>query len=378
MTIMIRVIAMNRLNIKQVLLALAIIACRPTYAMDALKEVYQDPYKLYENPTVYSTGVAAIDTGAGILSNSTVRLGSLMRRRQETPTQKKIRLQYHNKAIDWRLQDIEKNLIQDEKNAIADLYKDFNLTKDEQQAINTGIDQLKQFEKEYMSRPHKKAASGNLIFGPEFSPVFEKAGIHPESIKKQLTSDTLTTDIAEASSMLAKVTLENPLKINKVINPPTITINPIFYKRSQTSQDASIMHEIGHLGSQHTLTTAGLTIGISAFTGATREQIENNKNYKKLATIHERQAEILHKAPEWTPLMRASRGEGYYPVHLFLGHYAQLAEIDELHKLKEKFKNYQPTPVQKIPTPKLPSRLQQRQYPQTPTNRQVYPNMLIE
>ena len=79
-----------------------------------------------------------------------------------------------------------------------------------------------------------------------------------------------------------------------------------------------------------------LGMEIKYFTGAKREEIINSKNWKKLEIICERQAEILHKDAEWASIMKNKRNQGYYQDHLFLNHYAQLTEIDELHKLKEK------------------------------------------
>ena len=130
----------------------------------------------------------------------------------------------------------------------------------------------------------------------------------------------------------------NTVTISKASNPPKIIVYPSFFRLSTIQQNAIIAHEIGHLAEQHCTTTSGLCIGISFFTGKNKDEIHNNKNFKKLLTIHERQAEILHKNAEWASTMRACRALGRYPGHLFLGHYAQLTKIDELYKLKDRLK----------------------------------------
>jgi hypothetical protein len=292
--------------------------------------------------------------------------------RNLTPEQKKIRLQLQQQLIDRRLKIIETNLKQDEKNVINDLFNDYGITQEQRQAIIAKIDEEKQFEKEYMSRPRKEAAS-EINIKPEYEHIYQAARIHPQSVKL-----TKVDDIGALHARARSVTTEpssNDPKKRTIIFPAEVQL---LSSISPSLESPILAHEIGHLASHHNAIVDTLENSLTSITGTTPEQIHNNKNFKEMITIFERQAEILHKNARLAKQMRNYRkldGYGYYPDQLFLGHYAQLAEIDELHKLKDKLENYKPEPMQpkidtlstmKFNAPKQPSQSPRRQFPQKP------------
>jgi hypothetical protein len=347
--------------------------------MNTLKD-YFDRFKLglyrtfFQKDPVYTAGTKAIDTTASNVSTTAVRLSPYMFPfRNLTPEQKKIRLQLQQQLIDRRLKQIENQLKQEEKNTINDIFKDYGVTKDQRQAIESKINEQIQFEKEYMSRPHKKV--GHVDVKPEHMEIYQAAGIHPQSVK--LTKTPPEGYSGQAIPMVTGPST-NPLKKRKVTSPPEIKLEEHSHPLLET---ALLAHEMGHLASHHAATLNTLRDSLATLTEKTPAEIEKNRNMQKLDTIVERQAEILHKTPALARMMRIKRKFGYYPDRLFLGHYAQLAEIDKLHQLKERLENYKPEPMQKLPKFKLKlnapaplSQSPQRQFPQKPIVVPVHQN----
>lgn len=333
---------MNK-NIKKAICFVSITLFMPSYGI--LNNLREKAYKAYENPKVYRTGIIAIDATAKVLSNTAIKLAAIPRLK-ENSEQKKQRLDKYIDTINLRLARIESNIRQDEKNTINALYREFNVLPEQQQKIETFANQFKQLEKEYMSHPHEETRSDAIIDGGPFMPaLFKTCGIHPDGVKKEISLPPSTINqyaYALSRSIEAELTIDNDdnMTISKVLNPPTVAFYPLFFELSKVSQNAILAHEYGHIAAQHELTKRGLIFGISNFTGTELEKIISNNNFNKLVTIYERQAEILYKDAQWAEIMRQGRSSdsGYYPNQLFLRHYAQLAEIDELHKLKDKIK----------------------------------------
>jgi hypothetical protein len=328
---------MHKTNLARIFFSLSAIFFIPTYGfMDGLKE---KAFKTIENPIVYNAGVAAIDATAKVLSKAITKFAHIPRL-QETSEQKNQRISKYIDRIDQRLAHIENNLKQDEINAINDIYKDFKVTNEHQQIINSNIMQYKQYEKEYLSLPHEE--TNNLDSVPEISSLLKQMSIHPHAVKVELSTSPHSKDkkaIASSQGLIIDYAIDNnTLIVEKILSNPTITLYPIFLELSDLGSIAALGHELGHLASQHTTTKDVLRIELNYLAGIEQKQIQNNRNYKKLVTIHERQAEILHKNAEWASIMREDFSTTYYANQLFLRHYAQLTEIDELHKLKDKLK----------------------------------------
>lgn len=304
----------------------------------------------------YYVGAAAIDATATFASNGATWLAHATHKK-ENDAEKKHRLQRYNKMIDCRIKHIQNNLKQDEKDTIKALYHDLNVSNEQQQKIESYINQLKQFEKEYMLQPHEETKCDQatedtlkqFFEDPLVSSLFKICDLHPDGIKKVVSSIPHPTDAtASALALRAQITIiDDIITINKIDNPPTLTIYPPSFKFKQFML-ASFAHELAHITAHHSLIQTRIPWGIASLTGTEYEKIFSNKNFLKLSIIHEQQAEILYKNAELAAKMREVRSIGYLSDQLFLSHYAQLTEIDELHKLKSKIADFKPIPIRKF------------------------------
>lgn len=284
-------------------------------------------YKSIEKQMIYDSGVYTIDKMAQLLSNTTFRLACITGK-------KEILL----KKIDNRLAHIEQKLKDDETNAINRMYEEFNVDKEDQKTINSIIYQYKEFQKQYLSQDHTKKCDTLESASPKIISFCKRINIHPSAVELKV-SDSSSPFVAQATGLKANYQFENDKLIienDDIIEYPAIVLNPGFFELSYEKGVGVIGHELTHLALQHFEKFNILGMEIKYFTGAKRNDVTNSKNWKKLETIYERQADILLKDAEWTSIMRNKRHQGYYPDHLFLHHYAQLTEIDELHKLKAK------------------------------------------
>jgi hypothetical protein len=286
-------------------------------------------YKSIEKPAIYNAGVYTIDKTTKLISNTIVKIAQLTG--QEKATLQK---------IDYRLNHIVENIKGDEINTINAIYKDFNITNEDQHTINSILSQYREFQKQYLSRPHEKQCHTLESTSSEILSLCKQMNIHPTAVELKLShSPSPHGYVAAASGLAANYQFENnTLIINKngIVSHPAITLYPQFCELSYNEQLATFGHELTHLASQHHESYNILAMEIGYSTKLNKEKILDNKNWKNLDTIHERQAEILHKDAAWAAIMRNKRNTSYYPSHLFLKHYTQLAEIDELHKLKNK------------------------------------------
>jgi hypothetical protein len=316
---------------------LAITFFAPSYGM--MSTFKERAHKTYENHTVYKQGVKTIDIIVNGMSNVAVWFVHTFHR-NDNPTQKEHFLQRYEQMINNRLAQIEKNIRQDEKNAINAIYDEFNISFENRQIIESCIHQFKQFEKEYMSCPHEETVT-DAPLDPMYVTLFKKYNIHPNGINVITLASPATENKlrnASASGLKAEIVInDGNITVRKVLSPPTIKLYPRFFSLlSNIEQQSTIAHELCHLIEQHPATQNGLCIGISHFTGKNSTEIVNNKKFQNLHIIWERQAEILHKDAQWASIMREYRNGCHYAGHLFLGHYAQLAEIHALHELKSK------------------------------------------
>lgn len=329
-------IKMNKFTKKQIFFASSIIIVSlPLYGMmDTIKEKL---YKTIEKPMIYNAGVYTIDTTAKLISSTIIRLVRI-RHKKETDIQKKNSFQHYNQKIDYRLAQIEERLKEDEKNAINAMYREFNITTQDQQTINSVLSQYKCFQKQYLSQFHKKECDTLEFVSPEILSFCKQININPTAVELKI-SHSSSPLVAAATGLKANYQFENDMLVvddNNIIAYPAIILYPNFFELSYEQGIATIGHELTHLALQHEEMQNILGMEIKYFTEAKREEIMNSKNWKKIETIYERQAEILHKDAEWASRMRKKRNSSYYDNQLFLKHYAQLTEIDELHKLKEK------------------------------------------
>lgn len=319
-------IKMKRIIAIQAFIALTLVFPSTCNIIDTTQEKL---YKSIEKPAIYNAGVRAIDTTAKLISNTIVKLTQLTGKEKAT-------LQ----KIDCRLNRITENIQRDEINTVNTIYKDFNITNKDQHTINSILSQYGEFQKQYLSQPHEKQCDTLESTSPEIVALCQHMNIHPTAVELKLShSPSPHGYVAAASGLAVNYQYENDtLIINKddIVHHPAITLYPQFCEMSYNEQLATFGHELAHLASQHHENYNILAMEIKYLTKAHNEEIINSKYFKKLDTIHERQAEILHKDAAWAAIMRNKRHTSYYQNHLFLKHYAQLVEIDELHKLKSK------------------------------------------
>lgn len=320
--------------------------------MDHIKKA---AHTAYANPTVYNKGVKIIDITANALSNFIVWF-AYVTHRKETSAQQDRRQQLYEAMIDRRLNQIENKLRKKEKDSIERIYQDFNVPEEKRKKFEFVMTQYKQFAQEYMAYSHEENKTG-VLFDSTVLSIFTVCGIDPHGIKAIISrslhpeeNDTWVT----ASNLDADVHVDadGVITINKVLTPPAITLYPPFFKLSIVGQKHAIANSLARHAAHHLITRNCLIGASPLLLKVTSQQMVNNKNYNDLLHIHERQAEILHKDQAWASIARETRKSYFDPGH-FLGLYAQLVEIDELHKLKDKLKNYRPIPVQKVPATKF-------------------------
>lgn len=321
----------------QIFLILSILCCIPAYGI--LDTAKNRAFKFIEKPTVYNAGTYVIDKTATVLSTTATKFASIARFK-ETSEQKKQRLNKYVCRIDQRLARIENNLKQDEINAINNMYKEFEVTDEEQQTISAIIKQYKEYQQQYLYQAHEKTTEILAETSPEILSLCDQLNIHPTAIELRL-ADT-STSLAESTGLRVSYQLDdnnNLIMDDNIIGYPAIIFDPEFFTYPYEARIGTIAHELTHVALQHHAAQNILGMEIKYFTGAKTEDITGSKSWKNLETIYERQAEILLKDAEWASIMRNKRHNSYYNDHLFLGHYAQLTEIDELHKLKSKLQN---------------------------------------
>jgi Peptidase family M48 len=317
---------MNKFLKNQIFLVLAIIITASAPLCGMMDTIKERLYKSIEKPMIYNAGVYTIDKIAQLASNTIIRFICITHKK-ESVLQK----------IDHRLAQIEKNLKDDEIKSINAMYQEFNVDKDDQQTINSVVRQYKEFQKQYLSQSHKKECDTLESSLPEILFFCKQINIHPSAVELRI-SNLPNSLVAQTIGLRAHYQFENDKLIvedNNIIGHPAIILHRNFFELSYEQRIAVMGHELTHLALQHEEMHNILGMEIKYFTGAKKEEIINSKNWKKLGTICERQAEILHKDAEWASIMKNTRNQGYYSDQLFLKHYAQLTEIDELHKLRE-------------------------------------------
>lgn len=253
--------------------------------------------------------------------------------------------------IQTRFQQIEQQLRQAKKDAIKDLMNHYQITTEQYDHILSLTMQSKDYEKEYMSQPRTETRHDEN-FPQEIFPILEENGIHPKSINFIVSEKPSKYKHHACTQSLNASFMEegNQLIIKKINHPPIITVYPIFFTFSPTRQKAILLHEAQHLIEQHSIINSWLVMGISKYTGLTYTEIRNNPLLKKITILCEQEAEIMSalKHQNAATTLRLNRTTDYYPNTLFISHYSQLAEIDELHKLNARLTNYKPMPVQRV------------------------------
>jgi hypothetical protein len=319
----------------------ATLACiMPLHGMD------KKPW--YENYTVYRSVTPLIDSIMTVKSNLLFLYLKIGLVKSNNPT-------HQQHIVQKKLEHIENKIRKDMNSTIQSLLNDYNVSDDLQSSVAATIHYHKVFSEYYMSQPHAEVIHDS-DFSEEIFPILKKNGIHPQSINlinkhKDIEETTATIHVASMMEIMPHIEANNEGQIlASNLGAPTLTTYPEFWKYSTENKIAHLSHEIGHLTEHHSHTANMLINFINQIAKTDKQCIESNLNFKKLQTILERQAEILPslRDSETAAIMRNHRSNEYYPKQLFTNHYAQLAEIDELHKLNARLTNYKPMPIQKI------------------------------
>lgn len=317
---------------KAVFIFLSITFFASTCGIETYREkIYK---KCIENIKIYKMGVNMIDGTLKIVSEVIALF-------VHTTHNKRVALYFENEA-DQRINNIRKNLINKQKTTIENIAIDFGATKEELQSEIAFFNQFLELSTIYMSQPHSHIVPMQL--DSELFFLFEDTNVHPSNIEIIISLEPNNENhnrIATANKLIPKINItNNNISSVDAQKLPSIIIYPKFFSLSDKQKKATLAHEIGHIASQHATIQDNIINAIEYFADVKQEQIMNNKNYKQLIIIHEQQADILHKNPKTAELMRQYRATGYYPKCLFLKHYWQLAQIDELYKFSEKLRNY--------------------------------------
>lgn len=303
-----------------------------------------DKKSWYENYTVYRSVTPLIDSIMTVKSNLLflyLKIGLV----------KNNNLTHQQHIVQKKLEYIENKIRKDMNSAIQSLLNDYDVSDESQSDIAAVIHCHKAFAKNYMSQPDENVTH-DTDFPQEIFAILKKNEIHPQSINFINHKNTPNNGRIAASMTEVSPHIRITPKTISISNAsaPTLNIYPVFWTLSKTDKIAGLIHEIEHLLEHHSNTEMVLRNFLDETTRAEKYNIEDNLNFKKLKTIYERQAEILPslRDAETAAVMRSMRHQDFYPNKLFISHYAQLAEIDELHKLNARLTNYKPMPVQKV------------------------------
>ena len=296
----------------------------------------------------YTTGTATIDYTAEAITGFAAWYIHTMHQKNNYPIDYKA----YEHATQTRIKCIHNSLLIEEQVIINDMYDHLDLSEVKKKEINEQVRQEKEFAKEYMRHAHDGIIHAINISDDLSENIQRVTGINIKSINI-CRDDTQDNAVASAKGLIRS-------SYTNVITSPAIYIRPIFFQLSPTGQAAILLHEIGHIAAGHSITNYFLDKQlekplskklIEALLSGTLHAFKDEyiNKIKKLKINSEQQAEILFKDAQGTEFMRKLRKHGYYANTLFFNHYAQLTEIDELHKFPEKLKNNKLVPIQKIP-----------------------------
>jgi hypothetical protein len=335
---------MNQSVLQKIILSFFITLFIPTNSMmDTIKRI---SYKFIESKIIYKIGVSTIDSIAASLSHFAIWFIHITYNKRNNP----IRYTLFENRAQQKLQQIEDNLLIKEKQIINAIYDDYNITMEQRKVINSIVDQAKEYEKKYMSEPHHKATQ-EIELPPFITSLCSAHNINPGSIETMTESSDEPFDAGARGLRLNGSLINDTFNVHAIVATPIIIFRPSFFKLSESGQYLTWGHEARHLILQHYMTKFIILNCINSVTLMPFGELERNKNYLLLKIEHEKQAETLCNNAHLASLTRKSRSSGYYPDTLFLSHYAQLAEIDELYKFPDNLKTYKPIPLQKTHFP---------------------------
>jgi hypothetical protein len=244
--------------------------------------------------------------------------------------------EWRKKLIQSRLNRIEKNLRIDEATAIQEIANHYKIDDQKLKNIMAHVNDAVSFEKNYMSKAHPEVQHDES-FPKEIFSILEKNGINPHAIS--LLNNNGYFPGPENIQIIASA---DNLKINeKSFTPPTITLFKPYWEMSKESQLQALIHETEHIKEHHSIKSVYFEEQIMQLNHIETQQ-KVQSVCSKMSTIQERQAEIFPsiRDPHAASLCRLYRSHSFYADCLFLSHYVELAEIDELHKLNAKLEQY--------------------------------------
>lgn len=240
----------------------------------------------------------------------------------------------HILAIEKTLQTIEKQLIEQEEQILAELQKEFNIDATAWKECLQTIKTLKKFNLNAMRHAwpnthHDKTIPENVL--NTLKALLRKANINPESISIAATNEQKDHIFAQTYGYI----WHQDLHVNHVYQSQKIEFFLSNLENNPNTIFAICAHEIEHLLQQHTIMSFIIKLYIQKHTNASDETIEKNPVYHRLNTIHESQAEIFPslRDPEIAHAMATLRLTSFYPEHLYEAHFYTLSIISMLWKV---------------------------------------------
>lgn len=334
----------NQLFIRQILLILSLTFCNPMHGMDVFENTKTFLYHKFEHKSYFLGKYFVMIAQA-------IRLQLALCAYKLSPQACDLGIQIATN----QLKLIEENLKQDEQDAINDIFTEFAITAEQQSFIRSWIEQVKEFTTKHYQSPAKDATH-DPDFPADIFTILENNNINPLSINLKISAKKNSQYNATAS--VGGLIFENKEYTCK-IDPVIKIFKYWFFDMPIECQKATLLHEVEHLRSFHPITASIIEKTVSLLSNKTIADLRNNRSYKKLETIQERQAEIFSavRNAQYAEILRYKRYCGNYPEHLHLNHLQQLTEIENLHHCLKELKNHklflQSPQHQFSPTPRV-------------------------
>lgn len=241
-------------------------------------------------------------------------------------------------SIDENIKKIRQNLKTDEKAARDNLYKVFNLSEEQIKQLNNSLDYSYTDMQNYLSSNDQcnKADNQDILFAPETIRYLQAQKINHLNINIKCYDETIYATNGEPAIATAR-SFKDTSEQGAILYPE-ISLYPLHKVCSLINQQGNIEHELAHIVLHHGITQRIISNKLIDYEKITAyDDLNKNEYWKNLIIEHERQAEILNKNAHSASIMRQYRGFygiGHYRKTLYLNHYKQLAEIDELLKLQ--------------------------------------------
>lgn len=222
------------------------------------------------------------------------------------------------------MQKIETELKHEEDNLLSKICEEFNKTSELESLKQKIQEKTEEKLREHLNNFNQQD-SQDQAFPEATVSYFKEKGINLLSI--QIKKENIRNNKNNACT-IAAATYEGK---------PIIKLCDAFYDRDQM-QVGVLEHELAHLLLMHNpkefairnlISWNSISKNCSVSSG---KRFEDSQYFDEFKTLWERQADILHKSPEGLMAIRTNTSKHFYPGRLYASHYAQVAQVHEIHK----------------------------------------------